>query len=135
MTEETREEPEQENPTAVTEPPADATAQEGDEKEKEKLLQNVEMRDIGPCKKHIKVTIERESIDRRLNEKYSELVTDAVVPGFRPGKAPRKIIERRFHKDVGDQVKAEVMLASLEQLADEQDIAPLSAPTSIRRRS
>src|SRR5439155_169477 len=40
----------------------------------------------------------------------------------------RKIIERRFHKDVSEQVKAELMLASLEQLADDYDIAPLSPP-------
>ena len=53
---------------------------------------------------------------------------DAAVPGFRPGKAPRKIIERRFHKEVSDQVKAEVLLASLEQLAEEHDVAPLSPP-------
>jgi trigger factor len=132
MTDETREEPE--NAAAVTEPPAETPGEtdeakaEREKAEKEKVRQSVEMRDIGPCKKHIKVTIERETIDSRLNDKYSELVSDATVPGFRPGKAPRKIIERRFHKDVSEQVKAELMLASLEQLADEQDIAPLSAP-------
>jgi trigger factor len=130
MADESTMEPKPENATAAAESEPEATAgEEGDGKsEKDKLHQNVEMRDIGPCKKHIKVTIERADIDRRLNEKYSELVSDAEVPGFRPGKAPRKIIERRFHKDVGNQVKAEVMLASLEQLADENDVAPLSAP-------
>ena len=29
----------------------------------------------------------------------------AQVPGFRPGRAPRKLIEARFRKDVGEQVK------------------------------
>src|SRR5262249_35902968 len=93
-----------------------------------KLPQKVEIRDVGPCKKHIKVTIEREPIDNRLNDKFKELVSDATVPGFRPGKAPRKLIERRFNHEVGDQVKAEILLASLEQLADEHDIAPLAPP-------
>ena len=66
------------------------------------------MQDIGPCKKHIKVTVDRADIDERLNEKFSELVgATPTCAGFRPGKAPRKIIERRFHKDVTDQVKAE----------------------------
>jgi trigger factor len=93
-----------------------------------KLNQSVEIRDVGPCKKHIKVTIDRNDIEHRLNDKIKELVSDATVPGFRPGKAPRKLIERRFHTEVGDQVKAEVLLASLEQLADEHDIAPLAPP-------
>lgn len=93
-----------------------------------KLQQNVEIRDVGPCKKHIKVTVERKDIDDRFGEKISELVSDANVSGFRPGKAPRRIIERRYHKEVADQVKSEVLLASLQQLAEDHDIAPLSAP-------
>jgi trigger factor len=93
-----------------------------------KLHQSVEIRDVGPCKKHIKVTVERKDIDDRFGEKFSELVSDANVAGFRPGKAPRRIIERRYQREVGDQVKTEVLLASLQQLAEDNDIAPLSAP-------
>ncbi len=93
-----------------------------------KLQQTVEIRDVGPCKKHIKVTVERKDIDGRFGEKISELVSDAHVSGFRPGKAPRRMVERRYHKEVADQVKSEVLLASLQQLAEDHDIAPLSAP-------
>jgi trigger factor len=93
-----------------------------------KLQQTVEIRDTGPCKKHIKVTVERKDIEERFHEKISELVADANVAGFRPGKAPRRIVERRFHKEVAEQVKSEVLLASLQQLAEDYDIAPLSAP-------
>jgi trigger factor len=109
---------------------ATAAPEEGAEKEKEpeKLHQTVEMKDVGPCKKHIKVTVERGDIDKRLNEKFGELVKEANVPGFRPGKAPRSLITRRFQKDVIDQVKGELLLASLEQLAEDHDVAPLSTP-------
>jgi trigger factor len=93
-----------------------------------KLHQDVEIKDVGPCKKHIKVTVERKDIDGRMGEKFKELMVDAPVAGFRPGKAPKKIVERRFAKEVGDQVKAEVLLASLQQLAEDHDIAPLTAP-------
>src|SRR5262245_37521070 len=123
-------EPQTEEPV-VTEPAAeteDGTTTAEGEAEKTKLSQQVQIQDIGPCKKHIKVTIDRGDIDKLLDKKYSELVVDANVSGFRPGKAPRKIIERRFKKDVTDQVKGEVLLQSLEQLAEEHDVAPLSAP-------
>lgn len=93
-----------------------------------KLPQQVEIREVGPCKKHIKVTVERSAIDGRMDEKIKELVVDANVSGFRPGKAPRRVVERRYHKEVGDQVKSEVLLASLQQLAEDYDIAPLAAP-------
>lgn len=96
----------------------------------EKLPQTVEIKDIGPCKKHVKVTIEETAIRARFDEKYSDLVLKAtgVVPGFRPGKAPRKIVEKRYRKEVAQDIKQELLMASLEQLAEEQAISPLSPP-------
>jgi trigger factor len=130
MTDEPRtksEEPESTATVAETAPEA-AEQPEQSEEEAKKLHQTVEMRDVGPCKKHIKVTVQRGDIDKLLDKKFSEMVVETPVPGFRPGKAPRKIIERRFHKDVTEQVRSEVLLQSLEQLADENDIAPLTPP-------
>jgi trigger factor len=129
MTDETQAEPG--NPEIMTEEASPETAAVATEEGKEtpaKLHQAVEMRDIGPCRKYIKVSIDREDIQSRLDAKYSELRLEAAVPGFRPGKTPRKIIERRFAKDVEGQVKGEVLLESLEQLAEEHDVAPLSTP-------
>jgi trigger factor len=95
-----------------------------------KLKQAVEIKDVGPCKKHVKVTVEREQIDERFDEKYTELVQSdqPQVRGFRPGKAPRKLIEKQYHESVAEEVKTQVLMASLEQLAEEQAISPLSPP-------
>src|SRR5580700_10169247 len=111
---------------AVVEPVSESADDKNDKDDKkdDKLHQTVDIRDIGPCKKHIKVTVDRADIDKLLDEKFSELVKEAVVPGFRQGKAPRKVITRRFHKEVTDQVRGQLLLASLEQLADEHDVAP-----------
>jgi trigger factor len=114
--------------TATAEPEGAEAA--GAEQEPVKLHQQVEIKDVGPCKKHIKVTVDRADIDARLDEKYSDLVTghQSYVAGFRPGKAPRKIVERHYKGEIEQQVRGEVLMASLEQLAEEQDIAPLAPP-------
>ena len=114
--------------TDGTNPEAATGVVETDGAEPKKLNQQVEIKDVGPCKKHIKVSIERADLDSRLSDKFNEIAPDASMAGFRPGKAPRKLVEKHYHKEVGDQVKAEVLLQSLEQLADDYDIAPLSAP-------
>src|SRR5262249_4691274 len=117
---------------------ADAVAtvhEEGAEGQPAKLHQTVEMKDVGPCKKHIKVTIDRADIDKLLDKKFSELVVEANVAGFRPGKAPRRIIEKRYQKEVTDQVRGELLLQSLEQLAEEDDVAPPAAPDINPRHS
>ena len=107
--------------TAVATPDADAPV---------KLVQTVEVKDVGPCKKHIKVTVERAQIDERFDEKFSEITLSdqPTVRGFRPGKVPRKIIEKQYYPTVAQEVKTQVLMASLEQLAEEQDISPLSPP-------
>src|SRR5947209_6499216 len=107
-------------------PPEGAAAeqpegQEPDKEQRPKLNQAVDIRDVGPCKKHIKVSIERDSIDNRLDEKYKEIMPESNVAGFRPGKAPRALVRRRYRKEVADQVKAEILLESLEQLAEDND--------------
>jgi trigger factor len=106
----------------------DATATATDEPVK--LKQTVEIKDVGPCKKHVKVIVDREQIDERFDEKYTELVQSdqPQVRGFRPGKAPRKLIEKQYHGSVSEEIKTQVLMASLEQLADEQQISPLSPP-------
>jgi trigger factor len=95
-----------------------------------KLPQTVEIKDVGPCKKHVKVTVDREAIATRYDEKVSELVLadTSHMDGFRPGKAPRKMIEKKYKKDIYADMKTEVLMASLEQLAEEQQISPLSPP-------
>ena len=96
----------------------------------EKLDQTVEIRDAGPCKKHVKVTVNRAQIDERFDEEFTKLTLSdqPQVRGFRPGKAPRKMIEKRYYDTVAEDVKTQVLMASLEQLAEEQSISPLSPP-------
>jgi trigger factor len=95
-----------------------------------KLQQTVEIKDVGPCKKHVKVTVDRGAIDKRFDERFTELVfsDQPQVRGFRPGKAPRKMIEKQYYESVADEIKSQVLMASLEQLAEEQTISPLSPP-------
>jgi trigger factor len=113
---------------AATSTETAADVDTGGEEKKEKLNQQVLIMEVGPCRKHIKVTIDRGDVDKLLNEKYKELVGDSWVPGFRKGKAPRQIVVRKFKKDVQEQIKSQLLLASLEQLAEENDVAPLSPP-------
>src|SRR5262245_912233 len=112
-------------------PPAGDTAtavEKPAEEQKTKLRQDVVITDVGPCKKHVKVTVNREDIDSRFSDHYGKLVKDSHVPGFRPGKAPRRLVVKQFEKNVSEQVKNEVLMASLEQLGDDHDVAPLSQP-------
>ena len=75
-----------------TTPDADANPDAPPAEEKKKIKQTVDIKDVGPCKKHIKVTVGRDDIDASFQKKFKELVGESWIPGFRPGKAPKPIV-------------------------------------------
>ncbi len=74
------------------------------------------------------MTVSREDIDRYLNKEFSELMPEAHVPGFRPGHAPRKLVENRFRKDVVGRVKGALLMDSLAQIHDDYDLSAIGEP-------
>lgn len=48
----------------------------------------------------LEITVEKEVFAKAVDEAFAKNVADITVPGFRKGKAPRKIIEQRFGKGV-----------------------------------
>ena len=51
-----------------------------------------------------------------------------VVPGFRPGKAPRQLVVKRYKKEVSEQVKSKLLMPSLEQIDKEYKLEPIMQP-------
>lgn len=104
------------------------TRADAGETPKRKLDLEVQISEVGPCKKHLKVAIARPEIDRQFDESLGEMKKEAAVPGFRPGRAPRQLVERRFRKQVADQVKSSLLMAALEQLDEDYDLNPITPP-------
>ncbi|HEV3342099.1 MAG TPA: trigger factor [Pirellulales bacterium] len=101
---------------------------EGEGEEKPKLNLEVQIEPRSACERHITVTIPRDDIDRYLDTAYSEMMDKAVVPGFRAGRAPRKLVQLRYRKEVADQVKGSLLMDSLGQIAEGHDLSPISEP-------
>jgi trigger factor len=80
------------------------------------------------CERHVTVTISRADVDRYLDDAFGELMPTAAVPGFRIGRAPRKIVESRFRDEVTEQVKGTLLLDCLEQISNEQHFTAISEP-------
>lgn len=96
--------------------------------EKPKLKLEVQVDKPSACTRHITVTIPREDLERYFEEAFSELMPSANVPGFRAGRAPRKLVEQRFREQVSDQVKSSLLMDSMTQISDEHDFSAISEP-------
>ena len=80
------------------------------------------------CERRVKVTVPRTDVDEYLQNEYTELEKTAYVPGFRVGKAPRKLVERRFRKEVVERVKHILAIDALEQISESAEFTPISEP-------
>ena len=93
-----------------------------------KLSIDVAIEDIGPCKKHVRITIPRADITHIYGMEVGDLISSADVPGFRLGHAPKQLIEKRYRSELDGKVKQRLLLDSLEQLADEDRLDPINQP-------
>lgn len=105
--------------------PIDADVNEA---EATKLNQKVTVETIGACERHITVEVSAEDVNRVFEEEYSQVAKDAQIHGFRAGHAPRKLVERFYRKEVNQKVKADLLTASISQVNEDEELAPISEP-------
>ena len=106
---------------------AEVTSQTGTE-EKPPLNLTVEVDAPQTCLRHVLVTVARQDVERYMKDAYDELVPEAQVPGFRSGRAPRKLVEKQFKDRVSEQVKGSLLMDSLSQVTEEQELSAISEP-------
>jgi trigger factor len=94
----------------------------------ERMNLDVQIASPSACERHVTVTVSREDVDRYLDEAYSELMSTASVPGFRVGRAPRKLVESRFKDEIGEKIKGSLLMDSLSQISEEQSFTAISEP-------
>ncbi len=105
----------------------DEDGAEGDES-LPRLTLEVQVASPTACERHITVTVPRDDIERYFDRAFSDMMGTAAVPGFRAGRAPRKLIEARYRKDVAEQVKGSLLMDSLTQVTEDQKFSAISEP-------
>jgi trigger factor len=96
--------------------------------EKRTARNTVTVEEVGPCKKKVIVEIPEETIKEMADEQYRELRRDAVLPGFRKGRAPRRLLEKRFGKETQESVKLKLLAEASEAAMKSQKLDVLTDP-------
>jgi trigger factor len=104
------------------------TAAETSAEEKQRLSLEVKIDKPSACERHITVSVAQDDVARYLKEAFNDLMPKAELPGFRPGRAPRKLVESRFKDHVADQVKGKILMDSLSQMSDDHQFTAISEP-------
>lgn len=88
----------------------------------------VTIEEIGPCKKKITVEVPEETIKNATDEQYESLRKEAIIPGFRKGRAPRRLLEKKFGKETTEQIKLKLLADASESATKDNELNVLGEP-------
>lgn len=100
----------------------------GEDEEERKLEPKVDVSDAGPCKLKLVIEISAEKVHDEIEHKYEELNESVALPGFRKGKAPRNILEKKFGKPMLEDLKFELLNRSFEEAKAAKNLEPVGEP-------
>ncbi len=97
-------------------------------KELGKTLKILEQTDSGACIKSLKVEVPRDEVNSELDGVYSEFMNQATIPGFRKGKAPKKIVQMKYGKYLNDEAVGKAVDKAFKDAISELDLTPVTDP-------
>ena len=89
---------------------------------------NIEIEDIDSCKKKIKFDIAFKDYQAQVQNSYLTLAQQVKIPGFRPGKAPMSMLEKRFGPNVKKEVMTQLISERLAEVLEEKGFRSVSPP-------
>ena len=89
---------------------------------------NVTLETLAPCKKLMRVEVETQKVDETFETITKDFQRQAALPGFRPGKAPKEMVVRKYGKDIEDEVKKKLISDSYRKAVEEQKLDVLGYP-------
>jgi len=98
------------------------------EQETTELKNTVTIEESGPCKKKVVVEIPEETIKNATDEQYETLRKEALVSGFRKGRAPRRLLEKRFGKETTEQIKLKLLAEASDSAIKDNKVDVLREP-------
>ncbi len=84
--------------------------------------------DVGPARKRLTITIPESVIDERLENSLITLMGEAELPGFRRGRAPRRLIEKRFGGAINSETKNQLIASAYSEAIETNKIQVLGEP-------
>ncbi len=88
----------------------------------------VTVEDQSPVKKILHIEVPEEKVTKELDSAYKDLKKKAKIKGFRPGKAPRSVLERMYKKDVHADVISRIIQESFMDALKQTELNILGSP-------
>jgi len=89
----------------------------------------VDVESVGSFQKRITLTVPPDRVKRELDKAYKQYSRSVRLRGFRPGKAPRKVLEARFGPKIEADIAQDLIQDGWRHVLDDGDLQPVSQPS------
>jgi trigger factor len=87
---------------------------------------NVVVEALPNCIASVRVEVGPEVFSKTREQVVQKFLKEARLPGFRPGKVPRPMVEKRFTKDISEEVESTLINQTLDDAIREKGLRVLS---------
>ena len=94
----------------------------------DKVSTKVEVEDLGPCLKKLTITVSGDEVSDQLNGSMDTLAMEAAIPGFRPGRAPRRLVEKKFGQAMRKEAKGQIVAGAFTDAIDQTKLEVIGDP-------
>lgn len=95
----------------------------------------VDVERVDPLRRRLAVEVPAEEVAAEIEKLYAELSRSAKVPGFRPGRVPRHVLERLFGDRVRAEVFAKLIQHSYSEVIEDRQIEAVGQPEIVTEQA
>ncbi len=88
----------------------------------------ITIQDAGPCRKKISIEIPASVVDGTIEDSYATVAHEATLPGFRRGRAPKRLIEKRFGGYVRNEARGRLISQAYQDAVESHKLRVLGQP-------
>lgn len=82
--------------------------------------------ELSPVKKKVQVEVPAAEVDAVLNQSVNRYRASVALPGFRKGKAPMAMVEKRFAQDIYKEAAESLLQENIGEILKELDMEPVA---------
>ena len=98
--------------------------------DKTTIKHNVKITDVGPCLKKLAIEIPADEVANQIGTSLDTIMTETELPGFRKGRAPKRLVERRFGSTIRREAKNQLVAQAYTQAIDEHKLKVIGDASS-----
>src|SRR5215471_14724554 len=84
--------------------------------------------DVNETRKNLKIEIPSDVVDAEIDRVARDYSRRARIPGFRPGKAPTRVIKQRFKDQILHDVAQDLIPRAMDDALRERGVEPVDTP-------